>query len=335
MQLALQLAAQAAAAGEVPVGAVVVKEGRVIGRGRNCPIQSCDPSAHAEMQALREAAKALGNYRLEHCTLYVTLEPCAMCSGAMLHARLKRVVFGATDAKTGCAGSVLDLFGQRLLNHQTEVEGGVLADPAAALLQTFFRGKREQCKRLALPLREDALRTPERFFAQLAGYPWEANYVHDLPALAGLRMHYIDEGPRDSERVMLCLHPVPGWSYSYRSEIAGWLGQGARVLMPDLIGFGRSDKPKRGDVHSAEFHILCLAQLMERLDLHGVVLVSRHTPHWLADGLRALAPERIQGSLVLALPTSQDKADGAAQEAPFPDAGHRAALRAFAAQGLR
>ena len=335
MQIALQLAAQAAEAGEVPVGAVVVKDGVVIATGRNCPVQSCDPSAHAEIQALREAAKALGNYRLDDCTLYVTLEPCAMCSGAMLHARLKRVVFGATDAKTGCAGSVLDLFGQRQLNHQTEAEGGILAEPAAALLQAFFKGKREQHKRTAAPLREDALRTPEQCFAQLPGYPWQPHYVHDLPALAGLRLHYIDEGPRDSERVMLCLHPVPGWSYSYRSELAGWLGQGARVLVPDLIGFGRSDKPKRSDVHSAEFHICCLAQLMDRLDLQGVVLVSPHPKHWLADGLCALAPERIQSTLILQPPIAQDKAERAAMEAPFPDAGHRAGERACAALGLQ
>jgi tRNA(adenine34) deaminase len=119
MRLALAEALAAATAGEVPVGAVVVKDGVVIGTGRNAPIGLHDPSAHAEIVALRAAARHLGNYRLEGCTLYVTLEPCAMCSGAMLHARLERVVFGAPDPKTGAAGSVLNLFGEPKLNHQT------------------------------------------------------------------------------------------------------------------------------------------------------------------------------------------------------------------------
>ena len=146
MQLALVQAALAANAGEVPVGAVVVCNGEVIATGRNAPIEGHDPTAHAEVGALRAAAKAQGNYRLPDCTLYVTLEPCAMCSGAMLHARLKRVVFGAFDAKTGAAGSVINLFDQPQLNHQTELLGGVLADECAALLKSFFSQRREEKK---------------------------------------------------------------------------------------------------------------------------------------------------------------------------------------------
>ena len=142
MQLALVQAAQAAQAGEVPVGAVVVLDGQVIATGRNSPIEGHDPTAHAEIIALRAAAQTLGNYRLVGCELYVTLEPCAMCSGAMLHARLKRVVFGAPDAKTGAAGSVINLFYQPQLNHQTALQGGVLADSAAALLKEFFSQRR-------------------------------------------------------------------------------------------------------------------------------------------------------------------------------------------------
>ncbi|MBE0588708.1 MAG: tRNA adenosine(34) deaminase TadA, partial [Hydrogenophaga sp.] len=128
MRAALAEAQRAAQAGEVPVGAVVVQAGRVIAIGRNAPIDGLDPTAHAEIVALRAAARALGNYRLDDCTLYVTLEPCAMCSGAMLHARLPRVVFGAADHKTGAAGSVVNLFAEPQLNHQTAVQGGVLAD---------------------------------------------------------------------------------------------------------------------------------------------------------------------------------------------------------------
>ena len=150
MQLALAQAELAGQVGEVPVGAVVVCDGQVIATGRNSPIESHDPTAHAEIMALRAAALVLGNYRLPDCELYVTLEPCAMCSGAMLHARLKRVVFGATDAKTGAAGSVVNLFDQPLLNHQTALQGGVLADESAAMLKLFFSQRREEKRAQAL-----------------------------------------------------------------------------------------------------------------------------------------------------------------------------------------
>ena len=141
MRLALAEAALAAQEGEVPVGAVVVKDGQLIAAGRNAPIGQHDPTAHAEIAALRAAAQVLGNYRLDGCELFVTLEPCAMCCGAMLHARLQRVVFGAADPRTGAAGSVLNLFEQSALNHQTVVQGGVLGDECRAALQEFFKPK--------------------------------------------------------------------------------------------------------------------------------------------------------------------------------------------------
>jgi tRNA(adenine34) deaminase len=149
MELALQEALAAANKGEIPVGAVVVKDGVVIGVGRNSPIADHDPTAHAEIMALRAAAKTLGNYRLEGCELFVTLEPCAMCAGAMLHARLKRVIYGAADAKTGAAGSVMNLFNNPTLNHQTKLESDVLADDSSAMLQRFFKVKREHNKQSA------------------------------------------------------------------------------------------------------------------------------------------------------------------------------------------
>jgi tRNA(adenine34) deaminase len=142
MREALGLAALAAQAGEVPVGAVVVKDGVVIGRGANRPLGTHDPTAHAEVVALREAAAALGNYRLPGCELYVTLEPCAMCVGAMIHARLARVVFGAKDPKTGACGSVVDLPSVAALNHHATFEGGLLADECGAALKAFFAARR-------------------------------------------------------------------------------------------------------------------------------------------------------------------------------------------------
>lgn len=146
MRMALDAAAEAQRAGEVPVGAVLVKDGEVIAVGHNRPITHHDPTAHAEIAALRAGAHKLGNYRLPGCALYVTLEPCAMCAGAMMHARLARVVFGASDPKTGACGSVVNLFAESRLNHHTEVQGGVLADECGTLLSAFFAQRRQQTR---------------------------------------------------------------------------------------------------------------------------------------------------------------------------------------------
>jgi len=140
---ALALARQAAEAGEVPVGAVIVKDNQIVGRGYNQPISRRDPSAHAEVMALRDAAQHMDNYRLTNCDLYVTLEPCCMCVGAILHARIARVVFGAADPKTGACGSVVNLFAESRLNHHAEVSGGLLADESSLLLKTFFAQRRK------------------------------------------------------------------------------------------------------------------------------------------------------------------------------------------------
>ena len=142
MQQALEQANLAALAGEVPVGAVLVRNGQVISKGFNQPITHHDPSAHAEMLALRQAALSEKNYRLPGTTLYVTLEPCVMCAGAILHARVERIVFGATDPKTGAAGSVLDVFSSKQINHQTTAEGGVMGEECGQLLRDFFKERR-------------------------------------------------------------------------------------------------------------------------------------------------------------------------------------------------
>jgi tRNA(adenine34) deaminase len=360
MGLALAQARLAAAAGEVPVGAVVVKDGQLIASGRNAPIAAHDPTAHAEVVALREAAKVLGNYRLEGCTLYVTLEPCSMCSGAMLHARLERVVFGATDPRTGVAGSVLNLFENTQLNHQTQVIGGVLAEACAQVLKAFFKPKRVNND----PLREDALRTPEAAFSHLPDYPWQPHYVSDLPSIVGLRMHYLDEGPRDAPVTWLCLHGNPAWSYVYRHMIPIWLAAGHRVVAPDMLGFGKSDKPKKDSFHRFETHRQSLLAFIERMDLQRVALVVQDWGGILGLTLPMAAPQRYQSLLVMNTtlatgqqPLSQGFLDwrdwcqsqpqfdvgklflrgnrsmrpeqAQAYNAPFPDKGYRAALRAF------
>ncbi|WP_353426931.1 tRNA adenosine(34) deaminase TadA [Polynucleobacter sp. MWH-UH19D] len=142
MQQAIGQAQLAALAGEVPVGAVLVRDGKVISKAFNQPIHHHDPSAHAEMLALRAAAKAEENYRLPGSTLYVTLEPCTMCAGAILHARVDRVVYGAPDPRTGAAGSVLDVFSSKQINHQTVVQGGIMGEECGQLLRSFFKERR-------------------------------------------------------------------------------------------------------------------------------------------------------------------------------------------------
>lgn len=337
MALALDEARAAAAAGEVPVGAVLVRDGRMVATGRNAPVATHDPSAHAEMAALRAGGQALGNYRLDGCTLYVTLEPCAMCAGAMLHARLDRVVFGAADARTGAAGSVLDLFGIGQLNHHAAVQGGVMDEECGALLQDFFRGRRAQARAQAQPVRDDALRTPE---ARFAGFDGPHVFVSELPALGGLRLAYADRGDavadaaQDRRPVLLCLHGAAQWGHLFR-HLPDLL-PGHRVLIPDLIGFGRSDKPKKEALHTREWHAEVLLQWLAALGIGEVGLIVHPDMSGLADllaGQGAIAGPRLvipPAALVVRGAAAEDAAR--AWAAPFPDKGHEAGLRAWAAR---
>jgi tRNA(adenine34) deaminase len=364
MALALEQASLAYAAGEVPVGAIVVKDGQVIGSGHNSPLTQHDPSAHAEIMALRAAAAALGNYRLDGCELFVTLEPCAMCAGAMLHARVSRVIYGAPEPKTGAAGSVVNLFENPQLNHQTKVEAGLMAEECSHVLTRFFEERRKERRIHNQPLREDALRTPDRCFDNLPDYPWAPRYVSSLPSLNGLRMHYLDEGPRDAPLTWLCLHGNPTWSYLYRKMLPVFLAAGHRVIAPDLIGFGKSDKPKKDEAHSFTWHRQILLELVERLDLQRVVLVVQDWGGLLGLTLPMADESRYRGLVVMNttlatgdMPMSNgfiawrdmcaknpgfdlaglmaratpglSPSECHAYEAPFPDKGHRAALRAF------
>ncbi|WP_137894156.1 tRNA adenosine(34) deaminase TadA [Ramlibacter sp. 2FC] len=321
MQLALAEAQAAAAAGEVPVGAVVVRDGTLVATGRNAPIDHRDPTAHAEIAALRAAAQKLGNYRLDGCDLYVTLEPCAMCCGAMLHARLARVVFGASDPKTGAAGSVLNLFALPQLNHQTALRGGVLAEACGAPLKAFFKARRAKAE----PLREDALRTPEACFAGLPGPAWPPHYVSDLPSLGGLRLHYLDEGPRDAE-CWLCLHGPQDWSLRHAARLAELAGRGLRAVAPDLPGFGRSDKPKKEAAHSLAWHAAVLLELADRLGLAQPVLLAPPAMAPLVARLQAVQPQRFRRCETDVQPALPE----ALRQAPYPDRGHAAGPRALA-----
>jgi tRNA(adenine34) deaminase len=314
MQLALRKAQAAAEKGEVPVGAVVVRAGQVIGAGHNAPLASHDPTAHAEVNAMRAAAQAMGNYRLDDCTLYVTLEPCAMCSGAALHARFKRVVFGASEPKTGAAGSVLNLFAHEQINHQTQVTSGVLAQECAHLLQTFFEQRRAQQQQIKVPLREDALRTPDVVLAGLA-IPLElSHFSADLPALEGLRLHWFDNRQDAQVAPHVYLHGLDGWSMQYAAQ----LQSEEPVIALDLPGFGLSDKPKKVATHRIAWHAQVLQEYLANVQPAPIAL---HAPRVMAPLLSKLALP-IHWIEAPSLPA-------ALRDAPYPDAGHRAGPRAL------
>ncbi|GAB4400126.1 MAG: hypothetical protein OHK0048_14830 [Rhodoferax sp.] len=332
MRLALDQALQAQAAGEVPVGAVVVRHGQLLAQAGNAPIAQHDPTAHAEIRALRLAGAASGNYRLSDCELFVTLEPCAMCAAAMLHARLKRVVFAAPDPKAGAAGSVLNLFANRAINHHTQVIAGPLAQESAQLLRSFFDQRRRQAKRDRCPLREDALRTPSHCFDALPPLAAQSHWICDLPALQGLQFHYLDHHPQAASQTWVLLHGRTTWSACWASVLNSAI-PGVRMLAPDLIGFGRSDKPKKAHWHSAQRHVAILCEWLVRLGVRGARLIEpvhdalsgAKAGQTLGQLLQTLTPEIITARATHALPVLPE----ALVAMPYPDAGHRAAWRAF------
>lgn len=378
MRAALDQARAAAQAGEVPVGAVVVRAGQIVGRGFNHPIGAHDPSAHAEMEALRDAARRLGNYRLDGCTLYVSLEPCAMCAGAILHARLDRVVWGAAEPRTGAGGSVLDLFAQAALNHHTAVTPGVLAAEAAALLTEFFGQRRVQQRQQALashPLRDDALRTPDAVYAPALDCGCASCFYSDWPSLAGLRLHVKDSAGQNPlpaptpARQWLLLAGMPAHQGLFRALAAGLAARGDRVVVPDWLGLGRSDKPKKDQRLGDAQQLAMLQDLIKHLHLdgeQGLVVVAHGDAARLAQALvvqQAALSRPVQGlwlinppsaaapsadyrlwleqlarkpalDIAAALGTSAMDAtmdtDRQQWAAQFPDKGYRAGLRAWA-----
>jgi tRNA(adenine34) deaminase len=331
MQLALEQAQSAAQAGEVPVGAVVVKEGQVIAEGRNSPVTSSDPTAHAEVNAMRAAAKTLGNYRLDDCTLYVTLEPCAMCSGALLHARFKRVVFGATEPKTGAVTSVVQLLDNPQLNHQTQWHGGVLANECASVLQDFFEQRRQSQQQNKTPLREDALRPSERIWSAHALPNEWSRFESQWPSLKGLRLHWFDNRSSDAcnTTVTIYLHGLNNWSASYLAQ----LQTTSNAVALDLPGFGLSDKPKKEAAHTLAWHVQVLNDFLNHISMHTKAaahhLIASPDMQPLMALLQQALPELRIGYAPSVSPSSKE--DEALLNAPYPDRGHLAGPRALGA----
>ena len=348
MSLAIAQARLAAAAGEVPVGAVLVRPGQsgqsdqILARAHNQPITLNDPTAHAEMLALRQAAQVLGNYRLDGCELYVTLEPCAMCAQALLHARLARVVYGAPEPKTGAAGSVINILGDARLNHQTTVQGGVEADACAALMQTFFAEQRRAARATAQPLRDDALRTPDEAIAPL----WQAlpddwretsHTTQAGDALNGLRLHWIDRPPvathADERKTppWVLLHGPQSWWPQWLALAQQLTQQGHRVLLPDLIGFGMSDKPKKLQWHTISRHASILAEWLSGLGENTWLIGGPAAQEVLGKHLVQLLQEQHGVAATWQVIHAPDHAllPPGWEEWPYPDKGHQAARKAW------
>lgn len=354
MRLALEQACLAEQLGEIPVGAVVVCEGQVVGAGHNQTLSHCDPTAHAEVVALRAAARTLGNHRLDGCTLYVTLEPCAMCMGAIFHSRVAAVYFGAADPKTGACGSVLDLPAERRINHHCQVHGGVLQAPCAQHLSHYFARLRLNKRQRHRPVREDALRLPSAALSVcmegVQSLPFD-----DLHAAQGLRVQVWQNpsAPQHPARLLLCLHGAMSWSTVYRRLLTAPLDGTTTVWAVDLPGHGGSDKTKKGGEFDAQFQLNVLEALLQRTSAPRVHLVAQDTGCELALHLARRHTDRIDG-LTLCNPLCAERREflhqgvplrsraqllaclksqcagqtdaQAALAAPYPDTGHAAGL---------
>lgn len=354
MRLALEQACLAEQLGEIPVGAVVVREGQVVGAGHNQTLFHCDPTAHAEVVALRAAAQTLGNHRLDGCTLYVTLEPCAMCMGAIFHSRIATVYFGAADPKTGACGSVLDLPAERRINHHCQVHGGVLQAPCAQHLSHYFARLRFNKRQLRSPVREDALRLPHTalsaYMESVQSLPFD-----DIRAAQGLRVQVWQNAaaPHHPARLLLCLHGAMSWSALYRGLLTAPQDGATIVWAVDLPGHGGSDKTKKGREFDTAFQCEVLEELLQRTSAPLVHVVAQDTGCELALRLANRHADRIDG-LTLCNPLCADRRQFlfqgahvrsraqflaslqhqcvdtpdalAALAAPYPDAGHTAGL---------
>lgn len=346
MRQALVQAQLASDAGEVPVGAVIVSNNQCIAAAHNTPILGSDPTAHAEINVLRQVAQTFKNYRLQGCTLYVTLEPCAMCAMAMLHARVDRVVFGAFDSQTGAAGSVINLFEMPQLNHQTQITGGVLNKECSDVLKQFFTQKRTLNKKVKVPLREDALRTPLECFVSknLSTNIGQGSYISSLSALQDLQMHYhylpanlgadTDKHPPFAQiPTLLCVHDENSYSQQYADLTAQLADARYSILLPDLIGFGRSDKPKKEQWHTPEKHAEVLTELIQHVlaAKTPLIIIAPESMLILVDLLAKGLGDQIKSiHLIKTLPVLPPEI----LQAPFPDQGHRCGPRSLRLWGV-
>lgn len=275
MALAMEQARLAEQCGEIPVGAVVVKDGAVIGAGHNRTLTDRDPTAHAEVVAIRLASKAIGNHRLVGCSLYITLEPCAMCMGAVLQSRIEQVYFGAFDPKTGACGSVLNLAEFRQLNPHCRVHGGLSQEACSRQLTHFFQNRRLLKRATSKPLREDALRL---FDGQLDIWMGDCKPLNwdDLLSAKGLRVGGWSSPGLEQNRhtLLLCIHGATSWSYIYRDLLLAELPLGTAAWAIDLPGHGVSDKTKLGAELDPAFQFAVLDEILGSCPFRSVHILA-------------------------------------------------------------
>lgn len=302
MQLALEQAQVGESLGEIPVGAVLVLDGKVIAVGHNQTVSKCDPTAHAEIVAIRAAARTLGNYRLTQCTLYVTLEPCAMCMGAVLHSRIARLYYGTKDPKTGACGSVLDIPGDPQINHHCEVHGGILQMQCAQHLMAYFQQLRDEKRRMArAPLREDAVRMDTRVLAPLIPHA-ESVQLDNLLASHGLRVQAwrSPHSTHNPDCLVLCLHGATSWSYIYHSLFSERIPANTVIWAVDLPGHGGSDKTKKGgELADCTLQLRILTELLALVGAQRIHILAQDTGCELGLRLAADIPDRISGFTLL------------------------------------
>ena len=304
MRVALQQAQVASQRGEVPVGAALYKGETLIAQAHNSPIALCDPSAHAEILVLKEAAKVLGNYRLEDCTLYVTWEPCAMCAGAIFNARVREVVYATPDAKSGAAGSVIDLFANPRLNHHAQIRGGVLKQQSVSLLQDFFkeqrRLQRQEGEQLSLFLREDAIRKPMDSMPGCHAPSCRSSHLV-LTSTPGMRLHYLHTHSKSEValKTYVCLHGVNTCSSVFGPLFQNLCESGARVLAPDMMGYGGSDRFKKSQSYDFALAMRALLEWMDAKDLQEVTLITHDASLVWALVLKALRPQQVVSVIAL------------------------------------
>jgi|GEM_PF-59284 tRNA(adenine34) deaminase len=304
MRVALEQAQVASQRGEVPVGAALYQGETLIAQAHNSPISLCDPSAHAEILVLKEAAKVLGNYRLEDCTLYVTLEPCAMCAGAIFNARVREVVYAAPDAKSGAAGSVIDLFANAQLNHHARIRGGVLKQQSVSLLQDFFKEQRRLQRlgdeQLSLFLREDAIRKPMQSMPGFHGPSCSSSHLV-LRSTPGMRLHYLQAHAKSAValKTYVCLHGVNTCSSVFDPLLQNLCESGASVLAPDMMGYGGSDRFKKSQSYDFALAMRALLEWMDAKDLQELTLITHDASLVWALVLKALRPQQVVSVMAL------------------------------------
>jgi tRNA(Arg) A34 adenosine deaminase TadA len=328
MRLALDEAKQASVCGEVPVGAVILCNGIVVAKSSNSVIQNCDPTSHAELLAIRRACHSLQRSRLNDCTLYVTLEPCTMCSGAIFGAQMARVIYAAAEPKTGASGSVINVYSNRHVNHHTQIHGGLLQEESVELLQEFFvniRKKQQENRSTSQQkLRPDMIRSDSKNGMIFLPDGMQSHYKNDWPSAPGVRLHWLSGGFVGAViPPFLLLHPIPLWSAWFTPYIESIFDQ-ALIYALDRLGCGFSDKPKKFSIEWVSLEQQLLMDWIESLPISLFRLVASKKDQSTVTYVLEKYSHQCLEVLWLEDVISKKNTHYEWLQAPFPNEGHAA-----------